>query len=78
MAIRLGLMVQWHRVEKLGMNPQEKREWLNNATRNMADRYKQVGAYTSDMYHTLSALTGKPITSLNSIDWSKGMDQFAK
>lgn len=78
MAPITALKAQMGAVEKFGMNPQEKREQLNKATREMADRYKLVSAYTADMYHTLSALTGKPITSLSSIDWSKGMDQFAK
>ena len=65
-------------VDKMGMDPQAKREWLNQSTRNMADRYKLVQAYTSDMYHTLSQFAGRPITNLSQIDWQKDHTQFAR
>jgi hypothetical protein len=63
-------------VSKYGMNPQDRREWLNQATRNMADHYKLVQAYTGDMYNVLSKLAGKPISNLGAIKWNQGTEQF--
>ena len=65
-------------VERQAMNPQDRRTWLNQQTRTIADQYKLPDQYIADMFGTLSRLAGKPITNLNQIDWSKGREQFAK
>jgi hypothetical protein len=72
-----AIKTQMGTVDKMGMDPEQRREWLNQATRNMADRYKLVQAYTDDMYHALSQFAGKPIHSLYSIDWKRDRTQFS-
>jgi hypothetical protein len=64
-------------VEKQGMNPQARREWLNQQTRIIADQYKLPDQYIADMNANLSRLAGKPIR-VQDINWSKGREQFAK
>jgi hypothetical protein len=71
-----AIKTQMGTVDKMGMDPEQRREWLNQATRNIADRYKLVQAYTDDMYHALSQFAGKPIHSLYSIDWKRDRTQF--
>jgi len=76
MAPILALKQQMSGVEKQGMDPVERRNWLNQQTRAMADRYKLVDSLADDMYVTLSKLAGKPITSLGQINWQQDSSQF--
>jgi hypothetical protein len=73
-----AIKTQMNAWEKQGMDPQKRREFLNQETRAMADHYKLVQGYTEDMYNTLSRLAGKPITSLGGIKWNQGKEQFAR
>jgi hypothetical protein len=70
------IKAQMGAVDKQGMDPETKRNWMNQQTRAMADRYKLVNAYASDMYYTLSKLSGTTINNLNQIDWQKDRSQF--
>ncbi len=71
-----SVKAQMNAVDKQGMDPETKRNWMNYQTRVMADHYKLVQAYTSDMYHALSKLSGTTINSLGQINWQRGRDQF--
>jgi hypothetical protein len=70
-----ALKQQMSGVQKMGMNPQDRRVWLNQQTRNIADRYKLVDQLAEDMNAMLSKFAGKGIR-IQDIDWSKGVEQF--
>jgi hypothetical protein len=65
-------------VDKYGMDPETKRNWMNQQTRAMADRYKLVQAYASDMYYALSKISGTTINNLNQINWQRDHTQFQR
>lgn len=75
MAPIAALKSQMGDVTRMGMNPVERREWLNNQTRIIADRYKLVDAYVSDLNAQMSKFAGKPIR-FTDVDWKKGPEQF--
>jgi hypothetical protein len=71
----VALKAEMGAVSRMGMDPVQRREWLNNQTRIIADRYKLVDSYITDMNATMSKFAGKPI-KLRDVDWKKGREQF--
>jgi hypothetical protein len=67
----VALKAQMGAVSRMGMDPVQRREWLNNQTRIIADRYKLVDSYITDMNATMSRFAGKPI-KFGDIKWGKG------
>ena len=70
------IKTQMHSVEKLGMDPTKRRAWLNERTREMADKWKLVDAYVSDLDNAMSNMAGKGVR-IEDIDFSKDSSQFA-
>ena len=70
-----AVKAQMGAVQKMGMNPVERTKWLNDQTRVMADKYKLVDKYITDMNAMLSRLSGKPMR-LQDVDWTKDHTQF--
>lgn len=75
MAPITAIRQQMHSVEKTGMDPAERRAWLNDRTRDMADKWKLVDAYVSDLDNAMSNMAGKPVR-IEDIDFGKDSTQF--
>jgi hypothetical protein len=56
---------------------QQRREWMNNQTRVVADKYRYINSVIDDVNQKLSAQYGKRIDIGAPIDWKKGVEQFA-
>ena len=58
------------------MDNRQQREWMNNQTRVIADKYRIINQYIDDYNQKLSNMYGRRIDIGSPIDWKKGMDQF--
>jgi hypothetical protein len=57
------------------MDKTQQREWMNEQTRKIADKYRYIQARIDDLNAALSARYGAPV-NIGNIDFSKGADQF--
>jgi hypothetical protein len=60
-----------------GMDNDTKRTWMNDRTRDLADKYRHIHAMMSDLDYALSTAAGRPV-HIENIKWDKGMEQFAR
>jgi hypothetical protein len=58
------------------MDNAQRRDWMNNQTRVVADRYRYINTLIDDVNVQLSNKYGKRIDIGAPIDWKKGIDQF--
>ena len=61
-----------------GMDNDEKRKWINDRTRDVADKYRMISSMLNDLDYALSLTAGVPVHIGQGIDWHGTMDQFAK
>ena len=73
-----AIQQQMAAVDKQGMDPETKRKWMNQRTREIADKYRFVESLVGDAQYTLSKLAGKTVTfgPRSNIDWQKDSSQF--
>jgi hypothetical protein len=62
-------------VDAAGMDVTDKRKWLNDRTREIADKHRVLAGMIADMEYALSTRVGRPI-HIEDVDWSKGPEQF--
>jgi hypothetical protein len=69
------LKKQLHAVDASGMDVTERREWMNDQQRRIADKYRLINAMVADMEYAMSTRVGRPI-HIEDVDWQKGPEQF--
>jgi hypothetical protein len=57
------------------MDVTERREWMNDQQRRIADKYRLINAMVADMEYAMSTRVGRPI-HIEDVDWQKGPEQF--
>jgi hypothetical protein len=70
-----ALKKQMQDVSSKMMDKTEQREWMNNQTRLIADKYRYIQARIDDLNAAMSRRIGAPV-NISNIDWDKGPDQF--
>lgn len=65
-------------VSAQAMDPGEKRKWMNDRTRDVADKYRVIHATLRDLDYALSQMAGRPVSIGMNIDWHGTTAQFAK
>lgn len=58
------------------MDNAERRQWMNNQTRLISDKYRYINTLIEDQNAKLSNVYGRRIDIGAPIDWKKGLDQF--
>lgn len=58
------------------MDNKQRREWMNNQTRVISDKYRFINSYIDDKSQELSQLYGRRIDIGSPIDWKGTIDQF--
>ena len=69
------LKQQMQAVGRVGMDPAKRRAWLNDRTRDLADKWKLVQGYVADLDNSLSNMAGKPIR-VQDVKWGQDSSQF--
>jgi hypothetical protein len=72
------IRAQMGAVQNQGMNPQDKRAWMNERTRDVTDKYRFIDSTLADLNQGLSTLAGRPlrIEEFSRADMTRGVDQF--
>jgi hypothetical protein len=71
-----ALRKQMGSVQNQGMDPATRREWMNAATRRLADKYRFVHDVIEDTNTTMSKALNRPVRIGQSIKWQEGPEQF--
>lgn len=61
-----------------GVTPEEKRSWMNERTRDLADKWRYVMTIVDDLNKQLSEQAGATVDISKGIDWSGDRKQFFK
>ena len=61
-----------------GMDNDTKRKWMNDRTRDVADKYRHIHAMMADLDYALSTAAGRPVHIGKPIDWNGTVEQFTK
>lgn len=69
---------QMDAVGTMMLEPQERRKWLNNRTRDLADKHRAVAVVIDHLNDELSNMAGMPIDIRKGIDWHGDVSQFKK
>jgi hypothetical protein len=59
-----------------GMGVEQRRAWMNNATRDLADKYRYIQDIIQDTNYTMSKALNRNIHVGMKVDWQKGPEQF--
>jgi hypothetical protein len=70
-----NLKQQMQSVSRVGMDPTKRTAWLNDRTRDLADKWKLVQGYVADLDNSLSNMVGKPIR-VQDVKWTQDSSQF--
>jgi len=71
-----AIRAQMDAVGQQMLNPAERRQWMNERTRDLADKWRQVMAYVDDLNAELSSVAGVPVNVQQGINWQGDMSQF--
>jgi hypothetical protein len=70
-----ALRAQMLAVDKVGMDPAKRTDWMNARTRELADKWKLVQGYVADLDNAMSNMAGKGIR-IQDIKWNQDSSQF--
>jgi chromosome segregation ATPase len=73
-----SLRKQMASVATHGMGVEERRKWMNNATRELADKYRYIQDTIQDTNLAMSRALNRNIRVGMKIDWQKGPEQFTE
>jgi len=71
-----ALRKQMTNVQNQGMAPADKRAWMNEATRKLADKYRFIHDIIEDTNTNMSKAVNRSIRIGMPINWQKGPEQF--
>jgi hypothetical protein len=69
---------QMDAVDAQGMDPDQKRKWMNDRTRDITDKYRYVMDRVYDLNSQLSQVAGTPVDIGRGINWQGDMSQFTQ